>query len=718
MDELNCFFMRIVLFSFILLAVYPKLNADTGENDITVYDKMLYNLYNKVYEVNKDTNFDVDLSELSSGQFSDINYTIYLEDVKKYKHDFTNDQKNTSNKYSYARRKHLIRLKKMAVAYSNPESSHYKNKELKAQIVDAAEYWLTLNPDCINWWWRMIGFPKSMAEFISVIEPHLRTSHPELVQKIADYLLWSWSEEGRKHVGANGTDVAKVSLVGAILKKDDSILKEIMQKASEIFVIQYDNFKEGIQTDYSFNQHGSNGRQLYLAHYGRDYFAGFMYFIEATAGTEFAFTNDQLKLLEDMYLRGISWIIYEGYYDENQTGRFIGRENPADYIKWLKDILSLNTPQKSRLEAIYQWLKNGNTPSSHLSGNRMYWRHDYMIHRRENYFTSVRMTSTRTVGNSAGNGLGLENIHTGDGVNYIRVRGDEYQDLMPDNPEYNWRKIAGITAEQDKNDLSQKAPIWGKGGAGGSNFAGGVSDGTYGAAGFILNRYNISAKKSWFFFDDYYVALGTDIQADRATDDVVTTVNQTRGGKNAERGRDTGGRDWVLHDDIGYYFEDYTGSVKVTNGNIMTLEINHGSAVSDGHYAYVVYPDTGSMLELEQNFSAKPYQIIANRSNFQAVADAEYSIIYIVFYEAGKLDIEPAKLRIESDNKAVLMLRKRSGSTEYQVSVADPLCELSSASVITVTINGSALPFHLPYADVYKGKTLSRSVKIDKVTKR
>lgn len=54
-----------------------------------------------------------------------------------------------------------------------------------------------------------------------------------------------------------------------------------------------------------------------------------------------------------------------------------------------------------------------------LTGNRMFWRFDYMVHRRNNYMTSSRMTSTRTVGNEAGNGDGEFNYYASNGVNYL-----------------------------------------------------------------------------------------------------------------------------------------------------------------------------------------------------------------------------------------------------------------------------------------------------------
>ncbi|MCO7112133.1 hypothetical protein NIB75_05155 [Bacteroides uniformis] len=61
--------------------------------------------------------------------------------------------------------------------------------------------------------------------------------------------------------------------------------------------------------------------------------------------------------------------------------------------------------------------------------------------------TSSRMTSTRTVGNEAGNGDGEFNYYASNGVNYLFVTGREYNGNF--FKIFNNRQYPGITAEQD-----------------------------------------------------------------------------------------------------------------------------------------------------------------------------------------------------------------------------------------------------------------------------
>ena len=126
-----------------------------------------------------------------------------------------------------------------------------------------------------------------------------------------------------------------------------------------------------------------------------------------------------------------------------------------------------------------------------------------MIHRKEDYYVSSRLTSTRTVGNESGNGEGINNFYSSAGTNFLLRTGDEYSgNYFSVMNYYQW---PGITVEQN-TDL----PLvdFGEGGSNGNAFAGGVSDGLHGAVGTIYDKKEVTAHKSWFYFDDEYVALG------------------------------------------------------------------------------------------------------------------------------------------------------------------------------------------------------------------
>src|SRR5690606_29471771 len=109
---------------------------------------------------------------------------------------------------------------------------------------------------------------------------------------------------------------------------------------------------------------------------------------------------------------------------------------------------------------------------------RMYWRHDYMVHKGENYFTSNRMSSTRVLCSESGNGEGLNNYYTGSGINYIYITGQEYLEFWDD---MNWRRLPGLTAPQKATTVTlPTVPPTSQRGLNSDSYAGGTTDGETG----------------------------------------------------------------------------------------------------------------------------------------------------------------------------------------------------------------------------------------------
>jgi chondroitin AC lyase len=118
------------------------------------------------------------------------------------------------------------------------------------------------------------------------------------------------------------------------------------------------------------------------------------------------------------------------------------------------------------------------------------------------------------------NSEGLLNHHRGDGTNHISRTGDEYYDMAP---VFDFQKIPGTTVMQKPSlpppEEIQKLGL--------TEFVGAVTDGEYGAVGFDFKSPHdpLCARKSWFFFDQEYVCLGSGIST-RQDLPVVTTLNQ------------------------------------------------------------------------------------------------------------------------------------------------------------------------------------------------
>lgn len=606
--------------------------------------------------------------------------------------DYDNDEFNTGGKKT----PHLQNLAKLARAYATSPGTYYKNRELYDAITRGLNFWVDRNIEDKNWWHRIIGFPKNLMIPLTLLSDDLRRYDKELFQKCIDYQLYSWSiPEQRAQDGANGTDICQFTFSAAVLSENEELLREVMQKVNSLIKIAHGDREEGIQADFSYTQHNGSGRQLYLATYGRDYVNGILFFMNFVEGTDFWLAPEKVAIFESLFLDGLAWTWYGGEIDVNQYGRGLLRSSTApSYLGLAQQLAAFGTPRSEELKQMIAVMKG----SGELSGNRMYPRTDYMIHRPAGAMISTRMTSVRTVGNEAGNSEGMQNYHTGDGANYIKVHGDEYNPIYAG---WNWKRIPGTTVMADKRQMP--APMWGEGGAGGSEYAGGVSDGVNGVCAFIYDKDGLQAHKGWFYFDKYFVALGAGIRSARTDAPAVTTVNQTMlSGKTvlAANGSVTemsGAKtpapfDRLWHYDTGYRFEqgttpvaetykgDYAPDYKGKKSDILWIALDHGTAPADASYAYAVYPATG---ESEFLGRGDDYRILSNTPSVQAVEDIATGKTMAAFYEPGSFTADGFGT-ISADKPCVVIVGKAGGKTT--VRAANPFCESRPMDAVTITI--------------------------------
>jgi len=151
--------------------------------------------------------------------------------------------------------------------------------------------------------------------------------------------------------------------------------------------------------------------------------------------------------------------------------------------------------------------------------------------------STVRLHSNRLLGSECVNDEGKLSGHLADGANYLYRSGREYGDRMNGVlvfPSFDWERIPGTTVKVGalKLDCEDVSGVFGI-----RSFAGGVSDGS--SSHLVMSvdweapqKQGLFARKSWSFFEDLYVALGSNISSvaekgnDNATAVVVTTVDQ------------------------------------------------------------------------------------------------------------------------------------------------------------------------------------------------
>ncbi len=327
---------------------------------------------------------------------------------------------------------------------------------------------------------------------------------------------------------------------------------------------------------------------------------------------------------------------------------------------------------------------------------------------------------------------GLKNHHYGDGSNFITITGKEYVDIFP---AWDWQKIPGTTIVQQPalphwNELAKK---------GLTDFVGGVTNGSYGAAAFDFACVHdpLKARKSWFFFDKEYVCLGAGIQS-KADYPVVTTVNQCllngdviiqtgKGRQTPLHGKHAlNNVSWVWHDKVAYLFPEpvdincnnttQSGSWRSINHqawatdelvkkDIFCLWFDHGPRPVKASYSYIVMPDVESKVVAAYN--RKPaVEILSNTPELQAVRHKELQITQVVFYTAGEIQLSK-DIKVEAKSPCLLMVMMN-GKKVKSITVSDPSRKLKALEFIfTVGKKSTVIPVELITQDGYAGNSIN-----------
>jgi chondroitin AC lyase len=595
---------------------------------------------------------------------------------------------------------HLLKLEILVQAYVAKDSRYYNKEAVLDGITRALKYWYAQDPKSSNWWHNEIATPQALGEMLIM----LRNGEGKIPADL-EALLIERMKRGNpeKQIGANKTDIALHYFYRALLTGDQALLAT---STADLFdPIRLVHYKEGLQYDYSYLQHGP---QLQISSYGAVFITGVLKMINYVQGTPYAISNEKLQMFSKYYRETYLKAIRGSYMDFNAEGRGISRPN----------ILSKNGEKGKLIVATMvdpmhaDDYKNAIARTDSVEGpdykiepfHKQFWNGDYVMHLRPGYSFNVRMVSNRTKRSESGNKENLFGRYLSDGATNIQVRGPEYYNIMPI---WEWDKIPGTTTRDYTQDrLTSK--FWGEDGS--NAFAGGVSDGVYGASTYALDYDSLSAKKAWFFFDQEIVCLGADIRSN-TPEPIVTTINQSwlNGAVlgSAIKGKFEKGKvgafknenqSWILHDGIGYVFPDASAISLSTNtqkgnwyyinnahpkgeisGNVFKLWINHGTKPEGAKYAYIVLPGIKNAAPLN-NFGKSAIKILSNNGQVQAVSNEKLNMLQAIFYESGVL--KTTDYTIKSDKACALLIKQLNGKP--LISVADPLQKEKSA-VISIT---------------------------------
>lgn len=606
----------------------------------------------------------------------------------------------------------LDRLQAITVAYHKEGNALYHDEEVINKLNKAIVYWGKMNPSSSNWWENQIGVQLRFSRIALFMESIVSKDAMDIMlNKLLEktpvkygtgqnnlwfdqnYVYYAIiTENGTKHTNSTG------------FKKLD--LKELVDDyLSYCLVVQTDdNTAEAVQVDNSFYMHG---RQFYSNGYGMSMFRDMSFWIYMLRETSYAFEQDVIDLMADYMIDGTSWTIrgdimelYLGYrpYDYD-----VGYDNyAAEYIDPLKRMIESDPDRADEYQAILDNIQGKNTVNG-KNGNYYMWRSGYASHMRDGYGVNIKMDSNQIIGGEwRGSWSGYDKdggqliYWTSSAASTITVDGDEYTNVYPT---YDWAHCPGTTtAARIVQDYANAGRF-----TNGTEHTIGVSNGKYGNTAYDMNKKGTQVKKGYFFFDDEFVALGSEINSTEGVN-IHTTLNQCEaedvnvGGQSVAEGtkEQIYNTNWLYNGKVGYVFLENTdvvvsNSVQTNNPSLwdeakknetpatFTAYLDHGLKPSNDSYAYIVVPNTtaGAVSQYAGN---TPVTVIANNEKVQAVRHDGLKQTQINFYQAGSLEYKDGYI-ITVDQPCSIIIDESEDTRKISVAVND------TAANQTVNVN-------------------------------
>ncbi len=601
---------------------------------------------------------------------------------------------------------HTSNLVYLGKAFQNKSSVNYLSDQLKQSIIKGLEFWVKNNFVGDNWHDNQIATPTNLVNLMLAIGDDLPK---DLVAKTQPII-------GRANMNASGARPSgdRIVIAGILAKnllfvgddkRFDTIIKIIEGE------IKFSTGERGLQHDFSF--HHRVDRVNNTTSYGYGKFANaYGEWSLYVANTKYAFSTEKINLLVDYYLDGIyKQMVYGVYIDVSVKNRDVsikGSFEPRGTLEIERLLLRTNY-RKAELEEIIQLRKGQAKPSKSFA--KFFWQTEHFVFQRPGFYTTVRMYSTRNRNmEEAYNGPGKTTHHRADGTNYLMLKGDEYQNIWP---VYDWQKISGTTIIQ-KQALPGPNQIQ-KDGL--TDFVGAVTDGLYGAVAFDFKSPHdmLAAKKSWFFFEEEYVCLGTAIKS-LPNAPVFTTINQVLMRTDVtikqqgdikilpEGNRVMENVKWIYQDKIGYVFpkptqisisnqaatgrwSDITDqkniSQELVTEKVFLAGFQHGNRPENASYQYIVVPNIAEKELDKSSADNRGIEILANNANLQAVKSSKLNMAQIAFYRAGELSVSK-EISLKMDSQGMAMLTMKDNRVK-DLSVSDPSRKLNR---INLTISG------------------------------
>lgn len=646
------------------------------------------------------------------------------------------------------------RIKEIATAYATRGNRFYKDEATRDIIIQSLDYMYQYHfnenvNSYQNWFSWLIGSPISLMATTMLMWEDLT---PEQITNYAKPCL-KWQTNSfvpRTDTGTNGIWRRKADLYVGIVTKNADILQETQE-----FYPKFLNFVTGGDGFYADGTHIYHGYNMYNGGYGTGHFRDIVELLYYLNGSRWDVGSNDLSNVYKIAYDAFIPLLPNGMMMDLSRGRDVTRPGGELAVGQsnIATLMRLADSSKNEADRVYingylkEWLSNDivnqnfnaiGTISEITMKNKLMSNYNYRpigsVQSYHQYAVGDKAVYNSDKGFAAGLAMYSRRIYhleAGDsnnkGWNINKGRLYLYTDDIKQNEDavkasIDWDRLPGTTVVRGTGRLSEG---FGRTGA----FAGGVSfDGKYGlSAMFLRDKDNtLDAKKSYFFFDDEIVELGSGITAsdNKATETILenikldgentlivdgdskpTAIGTTQQLVNPKylwvEGNTSGSNFGVYFpedttlvternsrsgkmSDLGDY---NTGLNSVLTRNYLTMYKSHGMNPVNDSYAFVLLPNRQH--SDTSTYSTSPdVQILKHEENTHAVYEKNLNILGLANFstQKGTVDAYGIPAYMSVDGIATVMSQE-SGQT-LSLSVADPT--QASTGTVTVTINRAA----------------------------
>ncbi len=438
------------------------------------------------------------------------------------------------------------RLKAMASGWATYGSSYYGNSDLLNDIKSGLD-WLYINryneniTQYGNWWEWQIGIPKDLEDTAIMLYDHLNDTQKNNYMNAINHFTPTVSM-----TSANRADVSMIITLLGIITKNSSKIQEGSDGLDDCF--PYVTSGNGFYEDGSYIDHwysATSGGFPYLGGYGEALLMSASRLMWLLSGSSWDNDSPDRNNIYEWIFKAVEPNLYKGQKLHATRGRSIvtkseGYLTGGAFLACIPLLIELSgNPYAADMKGLLKYhLQNSDESTyyssyvniwgynraktimddaavatrSELTGNFQFYHQDTAVHRRPEWTFALRMHSSRVANVESFSGENVRGWYQADGMTYLYTDPLDYMNNYFFTVDHH--RMPGTTVDRDVN-----RPNASNGTRSSKAFAGGVEfEKTYGLSSMDFQQHhysnmNVSAKKSWFMFDDEVVALGAGINS-------------------------------------------------------------------------------------------------------------------------------------------------------------------------------------------------------------